>query len=93
MNWKNYTHINNFIYEVNNQISYIYFLEIINIYQKGFDLEIILLKELMKYVKEFRLINFFNLKNKKYLNIIRNKINKFTFLNHYSLKNSKRNFW
>jgi len=75
------------------KINIIYCLGTSNIYQKGIDLQLKLAKELLKLIKNFKIIHFFNFQNHKEKMIIEKNIKKLGLSNHYFLQSTKKNVW
>lgn len=71
----------------------IYCLATSNIYQKGIDRQLLLIKELLKFTKNFKLIHYFNFQNKKELEFLKKEIKKLGLSDYYIFKKAKKNIW
>ena len=75
------------------KINLIYCLATSNIYQKGIDLQLKLVKELLDLYTDFKIIHFFNYQNLKEKEIINKSIRELGLSNHYYLKPTIENVW
>lgn len=75
------------------KINLIYCLATSNIYQKGIDLQLKLVKELLALYSDFKIIHFFNSQNLQEKEIINKSIRELGLSNHYYLKPTIKNVW
>ncbi len=75
------------------KINFIYCLATSNIYQKGIDLQLKLVKELLGLYIDFKMIHFFNDQNYQEKEIINKSIIEQGLSNHYYLKPAIENVW
>lgn len=76
-----------------NKEALLYCLGTSNLYQKGIDRQLILIKELKKFLKNFMLIHYFNFQNKNEIFQLKNDIKNLGLSKHYILKSAHKNVW
>jgi len=71
----------------------IYCLATSNIYQKGLDNQLLLIKKLKDLNSNFKLIHYFNFQNQYELKILNNQIKSLNLSSHYFLKKATKYVW
>ena len=79
--------------KINKKNYLIYCLATSNIYQKGIDQQLELVKDLKRFTKNFKLIHYFNFQNNAELEIIKEKIEKLNLSDNYFLRNAIPSIW